>query len=315
LRVLITGVCGFAGSHLAEYALAQGAKVAGIDLDEAFPAGVSAYPADVTQPAVVERVVQRVRPDRVFHLAALVPAGDVPIPPDRLITVNVLGTLRVLEAVRRHAPTATTLIISSASVYGAVPPARQPIDESAPFKPSTPYAASKAMQELLAIQYGAEHGLPVMRARTFNQTGPRETAGLVTATLARQVAEIEAGVRGPALAVRYLVTRRDFTDVRDVVRAYWLILERGIAGDAYNVCSGRAHSVADVLQMLLMLANLTGVQVVEREPHRRPSDAALSLGDPSRLTTTTGWQPSIPLEQSLRDLLDEYRARVGAGII
>ena len=314
MRVLITGVCGFAGSHLAEYALAQGAEVSGIDLDQAFPAGVSAYPGDVTQPAVVESVVQRVRPDRVFHLAALVPSRDVQIPPDRLITVNVLGTLRVLEAVRRHAPATPTLIVSSASIYGAVPSARQPIDERAPFNPVTSYAASKAMQELLAIQYGVQHGLSVMRARTFNQTGPRETSGLVTATLARQVAEIEAGIRGPEMSVRYLVTRRDFTDVRDVVRAYWLILERSVAGDAYNVCSGIAHSIADVLQMLLTIADLSGVQVAEREPHRLPGDAALSLGDPSRLTTATGWQPRIPLEQSLRDLLEECRARIRAGM-
>jgi len=310
MRVLITGVTGFAGSHLAEYALSQGTEVFGIALHKTWPSDVTGYQADLTQPGVVESVVNRVRPDRVFHLAALVPGGSAKIATEKLITVNVLGTLRVLEAVQRHAPAARTLVVSSASVYGPVPPERQPIAEDAPYNPTTAYALSKAMQDLLASQYGTEHRLHVVRARTFNQTGPREQPGLVGATLARQVAEIEAGRRAPKISLRYLFTQRDFTDVRDVVRAYWLILERGSPGVAYNVCSGKPRSIGDVLHLLLAIAGLSGVQITERERQLLPGDVALSLGNPARLMRDTGWQPVIPLEQSLRDLLDEWRVRV-----
>ncbi|MBC8264035.1 MAG: GDP-mannose 4,6-dehydratase [Anaerolineales bacterium] len=310
MRVLITGVTGFTGRHLAEHALAQRAEVFGVALDKNFPPGVTGHQGDLTQPGVAEALVADVRPDRVFHLAALVPGSGVQMAADRLLIVNGLGTLRVLEAVQRHAPAARTLVISSAAIYGSLPPERQPITEDAPINPVTAYAASKAMQDLLASQYAAGHGLSVMRARTFNQTGPGEQPGLVCATLARQVAEIEAGRRAPEISLRYLFTQRDFTDVRDVVRAYWLILERGTPGAAYNVCSGEPHSIGDVLYLLLAIAGLSGVQIVERERLLLPGDIALSLGDPTRLMTDTGWQPAIPLEQSLCDLLDEWRARV-----
>ncbi len=310
MRVLITGITGFTGRHLAEYALTQGAEVFGVALDKNFPPGVTGHQGDLTQPGVAETLVADVQPDHVFHLAALVPASGVQVAPEKLFVVNGLGTLRVLEAVRGHAPAARTLVVSSAAVYGPVPAERQPITEDAPFNPVTAYAASKAMQDLLAGQYAAGHGLPVMRARTFNQTGAGEQPGLVCATLARQVAEIEAGHRAPEISLRYLFTQRDFTDVRDVVRAYWLILGRGVAGAVYNVCSGKPHSIGDVLHLLLEIAGLSGVHIIERERQLLPGDVALSLGDPTHLMMATGWQPLIPLERSLRDLLDEWRTRV-----
>ena len=312
MRVLITGATGFTGSHLAEYALAQGTEVFGIALDDNFVPGMRGYQDDLTQPGAAEIVLAEVRPDRVYHLAALVPGSGVEITPDRLFAVNLLGTWRVLEAVRLCAPNARTLVVSSAAVYGPVVPECQPIAEETPLNPVTTYAASKAMQDLLASQYAAGQGLPVMRARTFNQIGPGEHPGLVGATLARQIAEIKAGRRAPHISLRYLFTRRDFSDVRDIVRAYWLILEQGTAGAAYNVCSGQSHSIGDILHLLLALAGLSNVQIVEREHHLLPGDLALSLGDPTRLMTHTGWQPAIPLQQSLSDLLDEWRARVKA---
>ena len=316
MRVLITGVTGFTGRHLTEYVLVRvpRAEVFGVALDTNFSLGVTGHQGDLTWPGVAEILVADVRPDRVFHLAALVPGSGDQVVPEKLFVVNVLGTLQVLEAVRRQAPATRTLVVSSAAVYGPVPAECQPITEDAPLNPVTAYAASKAMQDLLASQYAAGHGLSVMRARTFNQTGPGEHPGLVCATLARQVAEIEAGRRAPEISVRYLFTQRDFTDVRDVVRAYWLILERGTPGAVYNVCSGKPCSISDVLHLLLALAGLSGVQIVERERQLLPGDVAVSLGNPTRLMTDTGWQPSIPLEQSLRDLLDEWRARVKGGM-
>lgn len=310
MRVLITGATGYTGKHLVDVALARGAEVFAIALDGEFTAGVAGHHGDLTVPGVADDVVSAACPDRLYHLAALVPSSTMHVDPETLLSVNVLGTLRVLEAVRLHAAAARTLIASSAAVYGPVAAERQPIAEQYPLNPITPYAASKAMQELLAGTYTAAHGLSLMRARTFNLIGPGEQADLVGATLARQVAEIEAGRRAPVVEVRYLFTRRDFTDVRDVVRAYWNILEHGSPGKVYNVCSGQARSVQELLDTLLSLAGLPHVQVREREQRLQPTDVALSLGDPSLLRTDTGWQPAIAIRQSLRDLLDEWRVRV-----
>jgi GDP-4-dehydro-6-deoxy-D-mannose reductase len=312
MRVLITGATGYTGKHLADLALAQGTQVFGVALDGGFASGVTGYLGDLTLPEVADSVLHEVRPDRVYHLAALVPSSTTKVAPDKLLSVNVLGTLRVLEAVSRHAPASRTLIVSSAAVYGPVAAERQPIAEDLPLNPVSPYAASKAMQELLAGPYGATHGLSIMRARAFNLIGPHEQPDLVGATLARQVAEIEASKREPAIQVRYLFTRRDFTDVRDVARAYWHILEYGSAGSVYNVCSGRSHSVGELLETLLSLAGLPSVQVREQQHQLQPGDVALSLGDPSRLKADTSWQPTIPMRQSLSDLLDEWRTRVRA---
>jgi GDP-4-dehydro-6-deoxy-D-mannose reductase len=310
MRILITGVTGFTGGHLAEYALAQGSEVFGISLDQRSMPGVIGLQGDLAEAGVAEALVADVCPDRVFHLAALVPGSAGQTAPDRFLLVNALGTLRVLEAVRGCAPEARTLVVGSAAVYGPVPPEHQPIVEDRPLNPVTAYASSKAMQDLLAGQYAAGYGLPVMRTRTFNQVGPREHPSLVSATLARQVAEIEAGQRVPEISLRYLDTRRDFVDVRDVVRAYWLILEGGLPGMAYNVCSGQPRSIGDVLYQLLTIAGLSDVRIIEREHQLLPGDVALSLGDPTRLMTQVGWLPTIPFGQSLRDLLHEWRAWV-----
>jgi len=250
-------------------------------------------------------VISDLRPDRIFHLAALVPATVPQASPEALIRVNVLGTLNVLEAVRMSAADARTLVVSSAAAYGPVSPSQQPISEALPLNPATPYGASKAMQDLLAGQYAAGHGLNVMRARTFNQIGPGTQPGLVAGTLVHQVAEIISGTREPEISVRYLSTRRDFLDVRDVVKAYWDILEHGRPGKAYNVCSGKAYTVGEVLDELLAIAGLDGVRVLQRLESLLAGDVSVSVGDPGRLETETGWRSEIPLRQSLSDMLDE----------
>ncbi len=314
IRVLITGVTGFVGRHLAAYALDQGVRVYGLSLDDAPVPGVEGRQADLTLREDADDAVAAARPDLVFHLAGAVPRDGVHISPGDLITTNVLGTLRLLNAVEKSAPDSRTLVVSSAAVYGAVGPRDCPIGEETPLRPLTDYAASKAMQDLLAGQYARAHGIAVMRARTFNLTGPGERRDQVCATLARQVAEIEAGLSDPEITVRYLSTQRDFTDVRDAARAYWGILDRGRQGVAYNVCSGQARPVRHVLQHLLELAALSGVRVTEREAEVRPGDVPVSVGDPSRLNDDTGWEPSIPLQQSLSDLLDDWRQRVRSGV-
>ncbi|TET55070.1 MAG: NAD-dependent epimerase/dehydratase family protein [Anaerolineales bacterium] len=310
MRVLITGSTGFTGRHMAALAVSQGSEVHGVSLDaEPLPA-VAGHVADLTRPGAAAEVVRSVRPDRVFHLAALVPRAEARFDLDELIVVNVLGTQRLLEAVAENAAGAKTVVVGSAAMYGAVSPECQPIDEAVPYNPTTAYGTSKAMQDVLAGWWAAGQGLSVVRARTFNQIGPGGGAGLVGGTLARQVARIEAGKQDAEISVRYLSTQRDFTDVRDVVRAYWLMAERGVPGAVYNVCSGQAESIGSLLERLLELASLSGVSVVEREAGLLPGDAALSVGDPGRLKAHTGWEPIIPLKQSLADLLDEWRELV-----
>lgn len=304
-RVLITGVSGAAGVHLARHALSMGADVFGVALDTVHVDGIRSFQGDLTEPGVIRSLISDLRPDLVFHLAALVPATVAHTSPEALIRVNVLGTLHLLEAVKELAVDARTLVVSSAAVYGAVPSTEQPISETIPFNPTTPYGSSKAMQDLLAGQYAVGHGLSVMRARTFNQIGPGTQPGLVAGTLVRQVAEIAVGTQEPEISVRYLSTRRDFLDVRDIVRAYWDILEHGRPGAAYNVCSGEGYTVGDVLDELLAIAGLDGVRVLQRQESLLAGDVSVSVGDPARLIRETGWRPEISLWQSLRDMLDE----------
>jgi GDP-4-dehydro-6-deoxy-D-mannose reductase len=202
------------------------------------------------------------------------------------------------------------LAVGSADEYGLVPGAEAPLREDAPLRPASPYAASKVAQGYLALQYALSPGLPVVRTRTFHHTGPRRGEQFAESSFARQLAEIQAGQHPPRIEVGNLDAVRDFTDVRDVVKAYWALLDRGAAGEVYNVCSGRGVKLRDLLDGLIVLS---GVRVdVHVDPARlRPVDAPVLVGDPGRLRAATGWEPEIPLERTLRDLLDYWRERVG----
>lgn len=307
-RVLITGATGCAGTHLSELALAQQAEVFGLAHAGSFTAGVSGQQIDLTDRAAVDEYVQALRPDRVFHLAAIIPG--VAVPPDRLIAVNVTGTYYLLDALRRFAPEARVLIAGSSSVYGRPVDTARPVAEDAPLQPQSLYATTKAAQDLLAAQFFDEHAMHTIRARTFNQTGPREPANLVCATIAQQVARIEAGVQEPVVRTVTLLPRRDFTDVRDVVAGYWAALEYGAAGEAYNICSGHSTAIRQVADILIGLSTVRDIQVVESDPIPGPRAILDQVGDASRLRACSGWQPRISLADSLRDLLDEWRARV-----
>ena len=311
-RVLITGATGAAGWHLSELALAHGAEVFGVALSGNFVAGVSGQWADLTQPAAAEACIQGARADLIFHLAALIPSAQ-PTAPEAFVAANILGTHNVLEAARRFSPQARVLMASSSSIYGRPANPDHPISEAAPFQPQSLYGTTKATQELLALQFFWEHGLHTVRARTFNQTGPREAPNLVCATLARQIAQIEAGQQEPVLRVGALAPERDFSDVRDVVAAYWALLQSGVAGQAYNICSGQAVSIARVTELLLGLSRRPDIQVLETGPAPSPRAIHRQIGDAGALRACTGWQPRIALPQSLRDLLNEWRDRVAHG--
>jgi len=310
LRILITGATGCAGSHLSELAVSRQAVVFGLAHAGSFRPGVAGRHVDLADSAALDSFVREVQPEWVFHLAALIPGAIDSATPERTIAVNITGTAHLLDAVRRIAPDARVLIAGSSAIYGRPADPTQPITEDAPLQPQSLYATTKAAQDLLAVQFFNEHNLPTIRGRTFNQTGPREPANLVCATIARQVARIEVGLQEPIIRAITLTPRRDFSDVRDVVAGYWAALEYGTAGQAYNICSGHSESIRRVVEILINLSTVRNIRVIETDPAPGPRAILDQIGDASRLHACSGWQPRIALEHSLRDLLDEWRARV-----
>ncbi|HWN82543.1 MAG TPA: GDP-mannose 4,6-dehydratase, partial [Candidatus Udaeobacter sp.] len=279
-------------------------------LPDGGPLGLKYHNGDVTDFGFVSRVVSAARPEQVIHLAALTfgrPAG----PEDqRFLTVNVQGTRVLLEALLAQGLRPRVLVASSSAVYGAAQD--DPITEDTPIHPQTLYAASKACQELIAQTYQYGGGLEVIVTRAFNHTGPGEHEHFAASTFARQVAAAEAGRTEPVIRVGNLSAYRDFTDVRDIVRAYCAVLERGQAGAVYNVCSGRATQISELLDILLGMAKRP--LTTEIDPARlAPADVPYQRGSHERLTAATGWQPAIPLATTLADLLDYWRAREQGG--
>src|SRR3989442_4297225 len=230
--------------------------------------------------------------------------------PAGTLRTNVLGMLHLLEAVRAGAAAPRIIAVGSADEYGLVRPDEVPRREDAPPRPDSPDAVSKVAQGYLALQYALAPGLHVVRTRTFHHTGPRRGEQFAESSFARQLAEIEAGQRPPRLEVGNLDVVRDFTDVRDVVRAYWMLLDRGVPGEVYNVCSGRGVRLGELLQRLIGVSGRRVRVHVDPSP-LRPADAPILVGDPGRLRAATGWEPRIPLERTLADLLDYWRERVG----
>ena len=316
MRVLVTGITGFAGSHLVDYMLTlPGVEVFGIhrwrsrtENVEHFLDKVRMSECDLRDASSVRDVLEEVKPERIFHLAAqsFVPTSWTA--PTESITTNLLGQLNIFEAVKKVHLKPRIQIACSSEEYGLVHEDELPIRETNPLRPLSPYAVSKVGQDFLGYQYFMSYKMPIVRTRGFNHEGPRRGPVFVCSDCAKQIADIEKGRRAPVIRVGNLDARRDFTDVRDVVRAYWLSLEKGEPGEVYNICSGRAWVIRDMLDHLL---SLTKVKVkVEQDPARmRPSDVPVLLGDASRFRKATGWEPQIPFEQTLRDLLEYWRQR------
>lgn len=318
MRVLITGITGFAGSHLAEYILANhpDSKVSGIVRWRSRMENIShlrdkveLIEADLKDMTSIQGCLAEVRPDRIFHLAAqsYVPASWKY--PAETFAINAIGQVNLFEALRRLKLSPRIQVAGSSEEYGQVFPDEIPMKETNPLRPLSPYAVSKVAQDLLAFQYYMSYGMPIVRTRGFNHTGPRRGEVFVTSAFARQIAEIEKGKREPVIHVGNLKAKRDFSDVRDIVAAYWLSLEKGVPGEVYNIGSGVARSIGELLDSLL---SLSPVKVrVEVDPARlRPSDVPILLADSSKFVSLTGWKPRIPFEQTLRDLLDYWRGKV-----
>jgi len=316
MRVLITGAGGFVGRHLADLCAGEGATVVGCGRDAAppgsLPASVADYVrADLSYVAEASRAVRRAAPERVLHLAASASVAASWSDPAAVLANNLSSTANVLEAVASVAPGARVLVACSGEQYGPVPAERLPVTEDEPLRPQNPYAVSKASADLLAGFYADARGLDVVRTRAFNHAGPGQATAYVVSSFARQIAAAEAaGETRLEVVTGNLSVRRDFTDVRDVVRAYWLLLERGTAGEAYNVCSGESVPVADILAGLgvhseLEIAQRTDPSLV------RAHDVMEIRGSHSKLTEATGWRPELPLARTLRDTLDWWRERSG----
>ena len=322
-RAFVTGVAGFAGSHLAEHLLARGREVFGLvlrrqDVRNLQPsmAGettsrLHVVDGDLLHEADLRTALQDIRPDEVYHLAAQSSVRVSLEDPAATFRVNVLGTRNLLEAIRRAACRPRVLCVSSAEVYGESARSGAPLDEERPLLPLTPYASSKAAAEQVARRYAADHGLDVVRMRPFPHTGPRHAPHFVYPDLTRQLCEIRAGRRAPEVQVGNLEVRRDLSDVRDVVAAYVLALEHGESGGVYNVCCGRPVSLRDVLQTLIALIGVR-VDVIVQATRCRPQDLDILCGSSRALRAETGWEPRIPLDTTLRDLLAYWESRVAS---
>jgi GDP-4-dehydro-6-deoxy-D-mannose reductase len=319
MRVLITGITGFVGSHMAEYALFKGAQVFGsnrwrskTENIEHLRSKVTFIESDLRDVSSVRALLEISVPDYVVHLAAQSFVGVSWHAPAETLTTNIISQVNLLEALRGLKMSPRFLAAGSSEEYGLVLDDELPIRETNPLRPLSPYAVSKVTQDMMAYQYFKSYGLPIIRTRAFNHEGPRRGDVFVTSNFARQVAEIEAGLREPVVYVGDLTPRRDYSDVRDIVRGYWLLLERGEPGEVYNLCSGRTWSIQAVLDFVLSLSTVKGITVKTDPARLRPSDVMVLEGDPGKVHKATGWKVEIPFEQTLTELLDYWRQRTRA---
>lgn len=315
VQILITGAGGFAGQHLIRYLrdVMPDASLHGTvyrDESNENQAELALYTLDVRDRNAMFALVETVKPDQVYHLAAQASVPASFDDPWGTFEVNVRGQINLLDAVRTYCPEARVMIASSAEVYGLITPEDVPIREDTPFRPGNPYAVSKVSQDVLAYQVYQTHGMNIMRARAFNHIGPGQSEAYVAAAFAAQIARIEAGLQEPVIRVGDLAAQRDFADVRDVIRAYHLILTQGVPGEAYNIASGQAVTIQYLLDRLIALTTVDHIDVQVDPVRLRPSRVPLLRGDYTALSQATGWQPSITFEQSLADILDDFRQRI-----
>ncbi|KKS90491.1 GDP-mannose 4,6-dehydratase [Candidatus Gottesmanbacteria bacterium RIFCSPLOWO2_01_FULL_48_11] len=315
-KVLITGIAGFAGSHLAELLLSKGFEVHGMrrprtkmDHIESIANRLHLTDADLLDSHSLYSTISRIKPDYIFHLAAqsFVPTSWVS--PSVTLEVNIVGSANLFEAVRQANIDPVIQIACSSEEYGMVHDNEVPIKETNPLRPLSPYAVSKVAMDYLGYQYHQSYGVRVVRTRGFNHTGPRRGDTFAESNFAKQIALIEKGKQEPVVHVGNVDAKRDYTDVRDMVKGYLLAVEKCDPGDVYNICTGSTVKIADVLKLLLSYSKIK-VEIKEDPDRMRPSDVPILLGDNSKFVAKTGWKPEIVFEKTMEDLLNYWRERV-----
>jgi GDP-4-dehydro-6-deoxy-D-mannose reductase len=319
MKALVTGGTGFAGSHLADHLLEENHEV----LLLAHPGGSTRSAehlrgraqfaeADLDDFEGLYSVLARFRPQRIYHLAAFSSVVESKHDPRRCYRVNLNGTLNLLEAWRTLGFESRALLVSSSNVYGVAPGNEAPLRETSPLRPENPYAGSKIAAEFLALQFGLSYGLPVIRVRPFQHTGSRQSTAYVCSGLARQVAEIVQGPRPPVVEVGDPLVSRDFSDVRDIVRGYTLLLERGRPGEVYQLCSGKAVSVGTIIELLIAKAQRP-IEIRIDSTKARPGESPVLWGDPAKARAEVGWVPRYSLEQTLHEILCYWDEQIRRG--
>ncbi|KKR34331.1 MAG: NAD-dependent epimerase/dehydratase [Candidatus Gottesmanbacteria bacterium GW2011_GWC2_39_8] len=317
-KSLITGITGFAGSHLAELLLSRGHEVWGTtrprskgDNIDSIKYNLHLEDADLLDSHSLYTIVSKIKPDYIFHLAAQSFVQSSWASPANTVELNVVGTVHLFEAVRRAEINPVIQIACSSEEYGMVYKDETPIKETNPLRPLSPYAVSKVAMDYLGYQYFMSYGVKIIRTRGFNHTGPRRGEVFATSNFAKQIAEIEKGKRLPIVEVGNLDAERDWTDVRDMVKAYLLAVEKGEPGEVYNICSEKTVKVGDMLNMLISKSNAKDKIEIKQDPSRmRPSDVPILLGDATKFKKATGWVTEIPFEKTMEDLLSYWRERV-----
>jgi GDP-4-dehydro-6-deoxy-D-mannose reductase len=313
MKALITGISGFVGSHMAEFLLGKNEEVCGtiryrsrMENIEGIKDKIELYECDIKDAVAMRELIEKLKPDQIYHLAAQSYVKASWSSPAETFMINVIGALNLFEAVRAAKISPRILLVGSSEEYGLVMKDELPIKETNPLRPLSPYAVSKISQDLLGYQYFKSYGIQIIRTRAFNLTGPRRGDVFVDSNFAKQIVMIERKKREPVLEVGNLEAYRDFTDVRDIVRAYWMAMNKCDAGEVYNISSGKATRIKDILDMLIKISGIK-VEIKQDTQRMRPSDEPIIQGDNSKFREKTGWQPEISLERSLKDLLDHWR--------
>lgn len=319
MTALITGGAGFAGLHLASHLLGQGRDVVLLVRPEDSLQGTQRLPrpvrveiADLRDFSRVRQVLAETRPERIYHLAAFSSVVDSFERPRECHDVNFGGTLNLLEAWRQLQFDTRILIVSSSDVYGRIDESELPLREDSPLRPASPYAASKVAAEFLTIQFGLSYGLLAVRVRPFHHTGPGQSPAFVCSDLARQVAEVACGTRSPVLSVGNTAIRRDFCDVRDVVRGYALLMEKGRPGEVYQLCSGSTVSIQAIIEILIARV-AAPIEVRTDAKKVRSGESLLRFGDPAKACADAGWEPAYRMEATLADLEAYWEEQICQG--
>jgi GDP-4-dehydro-6-deoxy-D-mannose reductase len=313
MKALITGISGFAGSHLTEFLIERGYEVFGTFFDKStfsnlngFIDNIKLFECDIRDYNVQKQIIKKVQPDEIYHLAAISFVPTSLKEPKLTFDTNLYGTLNLYQAVIDLEMKPMILFVGSADEYGIVNENDIPIGESHPLLPVNPYSISKASADFLSFFYFKNYSLNIIRVRPFNHIGPRQSPEFVCSDFAKQIAEIEKGLREPIIKVGNLEAKRDFTDVRDMVRAYWFAIQKGEPGKVYNICSERAIQIKGLLNHLLELSSRK-VEIMKDPKKMRPSDNPILQGDSSKFRRRSGWKPEIPLDKTLKDILEYWR--------